>query len=223
MNRLEINWKPTRYRSRHPCWAGHDLVVLPHMGYLICNDTIWTRVSPFDFEESADGVISKIHSLSETINKEVIDKKREIRVRRTPAFRIYKRTIGLWKLECEIDTVCDIETGIYDAQEDIMHTPFTSRAITDCSIFILSKIRIIQNLFKRRGISLYLHNIRKLKMFQDVASKLPTEVIKYITELFVKNLNISNTINQNQHPPMLTIETELFKQLAFTDSHFPSI
>jgi hypothetical protein len=180
-------------------------------------------VSPFDFEESGDGVISKIHSLNETINEEVIDKKREIRVRRTPAFRIYKRTIGLWKLECEIDTVCDIETGIYDAQEDIMHTPFTSRAITDCSIFILSKIRIIQNLFKRRGISLYLHNIRKLKMFQDVASKLPTEVIKYITELFVKNLNISNTINRNQHPPMLTIETELFKQLAFTDSHFPSM
>jgi hypothetical protein len=193
------------------------------MGYLICNDTIWTRVSHFDFEESGDGVIRKIHSLNETINEEVIDKKRELCVRRTPANRIYKRTIGLWKVECEIDTLCDIQTGIYDAQEDIMHTPFTSRQITDCSMFVLSNIRIIQNLFKRRGISLYLHNIRKLKMFQDVASKLPTEVIKYITELFVKNLNISNMINRNQQPPMLTIETELFKQLAFTDSHFPSM
>jgi hypothetical protein len=28
-------------------------------------------------------------------------------------------------------------------------------------------------------------------------------------------------LNQNQHPPMLTIETEHFKQLTFTDGHFP--
>ncbi len=171
-------------------------------------------MSHFDFEKSGDGKIRKIHSLNEMINAEVIDKKRELCVRRTPAFEVYKRTIGLWKLECEIDTLCYIETGIYDAREDMMHTPVTSRQITDCSMFVLSNIRIIQNLFKRRAISLCLHNIRKLKMFQDVASKLPTELIKYITELFVKNLNKSDI----QHlSAMLTIETELCKQLAFTE------
>jgi hypothetical protein len=35
------------------------------------------------------------------------------------------------------------------------------------------------------------------------------DVIKHITESFVKSLDTSNV----QHPQMLTIETELFKQL----------
>ena len=109
-------------------------------------------------------------------------------------------------LSCEIDTISDIQAGYYNVHEVTMHHAW-SRQLTDCSTYIQSKTRIIQNLFKRRNRSLYLHNIRKLRMFQDVASKLPTDVIKYITVLFVKNLNISDMVDQ--HPPMLTIETGL--------------
>jgi hypothetical protein len=121
-------------------------------------------------------------------------------------------------LSIETDTIWDIVTGFYDVREDTMHTCEWSRSITDCSAFVQSKIRIIQNLFRRRRIPFYLRNIRKIKAFQDVTSYLPVDVIKYITELFVESLDTSNML---QHPPMLTIETEHFKQLTFTDGHFP--
>ena len=129
---LEMNWKQTRYRSRHPCWAGCDIIFLPHMSYLICNGMIWTRLSHLDFEESADGEIRRIHLLSELINKEVIQNKREIFVRRTQCRILHKRRIGLMGLSIETDTIWDIVTGIYDVREDTVHTCEWSRSITDC-------------------------------------------------------------------------------------------
>ena len=208
MNRLDINWKPTRYRSRHPSWAGHDLVVLPHMGYLICNGMVWSRWSWSDFAPSETGEIRKMHTLNEMINPQVIHEKHEIYMYQCPALGKHRRTVGLRGLSCEIDTISDIQSGYYNVHEDIMHHAW-SRQLTDCSTYIQSKTRIIQNYFKRRNRSLYLHNIRKIKTLQDVATKLPTEVIKYITELFVKNPNISDMTNRKQHPLMLMIETNL--------------
>ena len=201
MNRVEINWKPTRYRSRHQSWAGHDLVVLPHMGYLICNGKVWSCWC-------WSGEIHKMHSLNEMIYHQVIHDQREIYMHQCPALGKHRRTIGLRGLSCEIDTTSDIQAGYYDVHEVTMHHAW-SRQLTDCSAYIHSKTRIIQNLFRRRRIPFYLQNIRKIKTFQDVASYLTMDVIKHITESFVKSLDTSNV----QHPQMLTIETELFKQL----------
>ncbi len=208
MNRLEIDWKPTRYRSRHPCWAGGDLVFLPHMSYLICNGMIWCqRLSPFDFQVSADGEVHRINVLSELINKEVIHKKHEIFLRRTQCRLWHKMRIGLMGLSIETDNYWDILTGFHDEQEDTMH-PTWSRQLTDCSAFVHSKIRIIQRLFRRRRTPVHMWNIRKIKTFQDVACYFPIDVIKHVTESFVESLASSNVLKQNQHPPMLTIETE---------------
>ena len=167
---------------------------------------VWSRWCWSDFAPSETGQIRKMHSLNEMIYHQVIHEKREIYLFQCPALEKHRRTIGLGGLSCEIDTISDIQAGYYNIHEVTMHHRW-SRQLTDCSTYIQSKTRIIQNLFRRRNRSLYLHNIRKLKMFQDVASKLPTDVIKYITVLFVKNLNISDMVDQ--HPPMLTIETGL--------------
>jgi hypothetical protein len=212
MNRLENDWKPTRYRSRHPCWGGSDLVVLPHMGYMICNGVVWTRCHPYDWQDRVDGEIHSIHSLREMIKYQVIHEGHEIFVCRRPAFALNRRRIiGLRGLFCEIEGACNIRSGFYDVHEDTMHTRW-STAITDCSAFIQSKTRIIQRLFRRRRTPVHMWNIRKIKTFQDSVSCLPIDVIKHITESFVKSLDSSHGLDRNQYSEMLTIETELFKQ-----------
>jgi hypothetical protein len=165
-------------------------------------------MSHFDFEITPNGV-RKIHSLNETINEDIIQKKREIFICQRFIPVQNWRTIGLRGLSCEINSTWDIQTGYYDIHGDRMLACGWSRQITDCSAFVKSKIRIIQAVFRRHRIPIHLKNIRKIKMFQDVASYLPVDVIKHITESFVKSLYTSK--NVPQCPPMFTIETELFQ------------
>jgi hypothetical protein len=179
------------------------------MGYLTCNGVIWTRLSHFDFEESADGEIRRIHTLNEKIRDEVVHKKREIFVTRMPFRAEHERKIGLRGLSCGIDTICEIHTGFYDAREDKAQACWYSGQITDCSAFVQSKTRIIQKLFRRRRRPFYLQNIRNIKAFQDAVSCWPTDVVKRIAESYVESQNTSIP-----RTAMLTVETELFKQVA---------
>ncbi len=164
----------------------------------ICNGVIWTRLHPCDFQMSDCGEIRKIHSLNEMINHQVIHEGREIFVTRGPAFAIHRsRRTRFWGLFCEIATVCDIHAGSCDDHGNILHHAW-SRQITDCSAFVQSKTRIIQRLFRRHRMPVHMRNIRKIKTFQDSVSCLPIDVIKHITESFVKSLDSSDVLDRNQ-------------------------
>ena len=222
----DMNWLPTRYRSLHPCWAGRDLVVLPHMGYLVCNDRIWSRLFILDFDPDS---FHKAYSLNSRINKEVINKKREIFMKCAPINEPCTHLIGLRNIFCEVNSVCAIQTGDYDVHDnrELPDTYGFGGLIIDCTALFQTKIRIIQRLFRckrwRQFIPIYLQNIKKIKTFQEAVSCLPVDVMENIIELFVtSSLKGSNVINGYKHQPMLTIETELFKQLAFIDNYFPS-
>ena len=217
----DMDWLPTRYRSRHPSWAGSDLVILPHMGYLVCNDKTWSRLSLVDFDPDS---LHKAYSLNARINKGVIDKNHEIFMRCTPIAWTQSHLIGLRNIHCEIDSVCELGTGDYSVHEDrILSGTYGFRGlIVDCTALLQSKTRIIQKLFRHRrwchSIPIYSQNIRKIKAFQEAVSCLPDDVMETIIELFVKSLDDrSDVINRNKHPSMLVIETELFKQRVFDD------
>jgi hypothetical protein len=67
-----------------------------------------------------------------------------------------------------------------------------------------------------------MQNIRKIKTYQDAVSYLPADLKELIVGSFIASLGKSHVIHRNKHPPMITVETELFKQLAFIDRNFPS-
>jgi hypothetical protein len=130
------------------------------------------------------------------------------------------RKIGLQNVFCEIDKLYDIQTGDYSVHEnrEIPHTFGFGGQITDCTLLIHSKTRTIQKLFRhrrwRRSIPVRIQNIKKIRAFQDGMYYLPADVTESIVESFVASLEKSNVIHRNKHPPMIVIETELFKQRA---------
>jgi len=214
----QIHWQATQYKSAHPCWNGLHFTVLPHMGYLLWNDMVWSWLSVEDYDVEAG---NKTHSLNKRINTELIEKKREISMRFTPFHPRQTRKIGLLGLTCEIDKLCYIQTVNYDVNS--ITSPQTvgfGRQITDCTLLIHSKILVIQRLFRyqrwTRAISLKPSNVEKIKTLQHTLCHLPCDVVDMIIETFLASLGKSNVIKRDENPPMLTIKTELFKQLALT-------
>jgi hypothetical protein len=213
-----IHWQVTQYKSVHPCWNGLNFTVLPHMGYLLWNETIWSCLSIEDYDMKS---MCKTHSLIKRLNTELIEKRREISVRSTPLLLRQARKIGLLGLSCEIDKLCYIQTGKYDIQNNITLPMGFGRQITDCTSLMHSRVRVIQRSFRHRRwirlISRRPSNIEKIKTLQSALFHLPCDVIDMIIDKFLTSLSKSYVINRDEHPPVLTIETELFKQLAFAD------
>lgn len=195
------------------------------MGYLIWNGMVWSRLCIHDFDHD---LIRKVHSLNERINHELIENKREIFMQCTPIDTKCTRTIGLRKVVCEIDKLYQLQTGDYSVYEnrELPHTYGFGGQITECTLLIHSKTRTIQKLFRhqrwRRSIPVRIQNLSKMRTFQDVMSYIPADVTEFIVGSFLASLENSHVIHGNQRPPVITIETELFKQLGFLDSDFPS-
>lgn len=82
LNSTGMQWLLTSYSSPHPSLSGHRLVVLPHMGYVMCNGQVWSYMDPREFDRNT---LSKLRSLNHTLYEEVVNKKRELLLQRRNA------------------------------------------------------------------------------------------------------------------------------------------
>jgi hypothetical protein len=149
-----MQWLLTSYSSPHPSLSGHRLVVLQHMGYVMCNRQIWSYMDPREFDRNT---LSKLRSLNHTLYEEVVNKKRELLLVHassgTPGRLLERRRIGILQLYCEIDSLWYIETKDYDFESGRYYWDPRQKSgtfnfqIEKCTEMIEVCIRRIQKLF----------------------------------------------------------------------------
>ena len=224
-----MQWLLTSYSSPHPSLSGHKLIVLPHMGYVMCNRQVWSYLDPREFNHTT---LSKLTSLNHTLYEEVVNKKREVLLVNasfgTPGRSSERRRIGIRRLYCEIDSLWYIETKDYDSESGRYYwnpcqkTGTFNFQIEKCTEMIELCVRRIQKLFRHRqwlrSYPMQVRCIRHIKTFRICASYLPCDVIDHIE----KQLLWPGLFQRKKDRPMITVETELFKHFTFCDINLPS-
>ena len=152
-----MQWLLTSYRSPHPSLSGHCLVILPYMGYVMCNEQVWSH---FDLREFDLVSLSKSTSLNHTLYEEVMNKQREVLLVNSSFGTVGKvlerRRIGIRQLYCNIDSLWYIETKDYDSSTsqyywNPQHKSGTFNfQIEKCTEVVESCIRTIQKFFRHR-------------------------------------------------------------------------
>jgi hypothetical protein len=200
------------------------LVVLPHMGYVMCNGQVWSYLDAREFDRST---LAKLTSLNHTLYEEVVNKKREVFLVNasfgTPGTLSERRLIGIRRLYCEIDSLWYIETKDYDSRSGRYYCDPCQKSgtynfqIEKCTDVIELCVRRIQKLFRHRqwlrSYPMQVTYIRHIKAFRIYASYLPCDVIDHIE----KQLLLPGLFQRKKDRPMITVKTELFKHLAFGD------
>jgi hypothetical protein len=223
-----MQWLLTSYRSPHPSLSGHDVVILPHMGYIMCNGQVWSHLDLRAFDRST---LCKLTSLNHTLHEEVVHKKREILLVNapfgTPGRMSEQRRIGIRRVYCEIDSLWYIETKDYDMHTDRYywnpHQPTSTFnfQIEKCTELIQTCVRRIQRALRhRRWLRSYPNQIQcitRIKAFRICASYLPCDVIDRIEAHLLRPEGSS--FQRKEHRPMCRIETELFKHTQISNAH----
>jgi hypothetical protein len=199
------------------------------MGCVMCNRQVWSYMDPREFDRNT---LSKLRSLNHTLYEEVVNKKRELLLVHasfgTPGRLLERRRIGIRRLYCEIDSLWYIETKDYDFESGRYYWNPRQKSdtfnfqIEKCTDMIEVCIRRIQKLFRHRqwlrSHSTQVKYIRFIKTFRIYAPYMPCDVIDCIE----KHILRPDSLQRKKDRPMICVETELFKQLTFSDINLPS-
>ena len=208
-----MQWLLTSYSSAHPSLSGHNLVVLPHMGYVMCNGQVWSYLDAREFDRTT---LAKLTSLNHTLYEEVVNKKREVLLVNasfgTPGTLSERRRIGIRPLYCEIDSLWYIETKDYDSGSGRYYCnrfgTFNFQ-IEKCTDVIELCVRRIQKLFRHRQWLRSFGYIRNINTFRMYASYLPCDVIDHIEKQLLLPGLFQRALCADR--PMITVKTERFK------------
>jgi hypothetical protein len=221
-----MQWLLTSYSSPHPSLSGHPLVVLPHMGYVMCNGQVWSHLDHREFDQTT---LSKLTSLNHTLYEEVVNKKREVFLVNapfgTPGRLSERRRIGIHRLYCDIDSLWYIETKDYDSESGRYYWNPCQKSgtfnfqIEKCTEMIALCVQRIQKLFRHRqwlrSYPTQVRYIRHIKTFRNYASHLPCDVIDNIERQLLR----PDLFQRKKDRPMITVETELLKDFLRRKVH----